>query len=68
METGLILIFAIFVIGVVTGVPVAFVLGIAALAGFMWEGLNPAVVFQQMTSGMSIFSLLAIPSSSSRAS
>ena len=61
MELGLLLIFAIFVLGVVAGVPVAFVLGIAALAGFLWEGINPAVAFQQMASGMSIFSLLAIP-------
>lgn len=61
MEFGLFLIFAIFVIGIIAGVPVAFVLGIAALVGFLYEGLNPAVAFQQMTSGMSIFSLLAIP-------
>ena len=46
---------------VVAGVPVAFCLGIAAAAGFLYEGLNPAVVFQQMASGMSIFALLAIP-------
>jgi tripartite ATP-independent transporter DctM subunit len=40
---------------------VAFCLGIAAVVGFIYEGLNPAVAFQQMASGMSIFSLLAIP-------
>lgn len=61
MEFGLILILAVFLLGIVAGVPVAFTLGIAALAGFFWEGLNPAVAFQQMASGMSIFSLLAIP-------
>ncbi len=61
METGLLLIFAVFGIGIIAGVPVAFCLGIAAVAGFLWEGLNPAVAFQQMASGMSIFSLLAIP-------
>ncbi|NKE45057.1 TRAP transporter large permease [Roseomonas frigidaquae] len=61
MEFGLFLIFGIFVLGVVSGVPVAFVLGIAALAGFLYEGINPAVAFQQMASGMSIFALLAIP-------
>ncbi len=61
MEPGLVLIFAIFVLGVLAGVPVAFVLGIAAVAGFVYEGINPAVAFQQMTAGMSIFSLLAIP-------
>ena len=61
MEFGLVLIIAVFVLGVVAGVPVAFTLGIAALAGFLWEGLNPAVAFQQMAAGMSVFSLLAIP-------
>ena len=61
MEFGLVLIFAIFFLGVIAGVPVAFVLGIAAVAGFLYEGLNPAVAFQQMASGMSIFALLAIP-------
>lgn len=61
MEFGLLLIFGIFVLGVVAGVPVAFVLGISALAGFWYEGINPAVAFQQMASGMSIFALLAIP-------
>ncbi|MBU8536499.1 TRAP transporter large permease [Falsiroseomonas tokyonensis] len=61
MEFGLLLIFGIFFLGVIAGVPVAFVLGISALAGFLYEGINPAVAFQQMASGMSIFALLAIP-------
>jgi tripartite ATP-independent transporter DctM subunit len=61
LETGLIIIFGIFFLGIVSGMPVAFTLGVAALVGFMWEGLNPAVAFQQMAAGMSIFSLLAIP-------
>ena len=61
MEPGLIILFAIFVVGVMAGVPVAFVLGIAAIVGFIYEGINPAVAFQQMTAGMSMFSLLAIP-------
>ena len=61
MEPGLLLIFVVFGLGVIAGVPVAFCLGIAAVAGFIFEGLNPAVVFQQMASGMSIFALLAIP-------
>jgi tripartite ATP-independent transporter DctM subunit len=61
VEFGLLLIFGIFILGVLAGVPVAFVLGIAALAGFLYEGINPAVAFQQMSAGMSIFALLAIP-------
>nr|WP_280845045.1 TRAP transporter large permease [Neoroseomonas nitratireducens] len=55
------MIFVVFGVLVMAGVPVAFCLGIAAAAGFIYEGLNPAVVFQQMASGMSIFALLAIP-------
>jgi tripartite ATP-independent transporter DctM subunit len=61
VEPGLFLIFGVFALCLMAGVPVAFCLGIAAVAGFLWEGLNPAVAFQQMASGMSIFSLLAIP-------
>jgi tripartite ATP-independent transporter DctM subunit len=61
VEFGLLLIFLVFGGLVVAGVPVAFCLGIAAAVGFIYEGLNPAVVFQQMASGMSIFALLAIP-------
>ncbi len=61
MDIGLLIIFAVFGVGVVVGLPVSFCLGVAALVGFIWEGINPAVAFQQMTAGMSIFSLLAIP-------
>ena len=43
------------------GVPVAFAIGLSALCTVLWEGLPLAVVFQRMTSGMNIFSFLAIP-------
>ncbi len=43
------------------GVPVAFSIGLSALATLLWEGLPLAVGFQQMTSGMNVFSFLAIP-------
>ncbi|MEQ6435385.1 TRAP transporter large permease [Comamonas sp. w2-DMI] len=43
------------------GVPVAFSIGLSALATLLYEGLPLEVGFQQMTSGMSIFSFLAIP-------
>lgn len=61
MEPGLVLIFSAFGLGVVAGLPVAFALGIAAVLGFWYEDINPAVAFQQMAAGMSLFSLLAIP-------
>jgi tripartite ATP-independent transporter DctM subunit len=43
------------------GVPVAISIGLSALATLLYEGLPLEVGFQQMTSGMSIFSFLAIP-------
>src|SRR5206468_4060506 len=45
----------------VIGVPVAFSIGLSALATILYEGLPMAVIFQQMTSGMNAFSFLAIP-------
>ena len=41
--------------------PVAFSIGLSAVATILYEGLPLAVVFQRMTSGMNIFSFLAIP-------
>ena len=43
------------------GVPVAFSIGLASLATILYEGLPLAVGFQQMASGMNVFSFLAIP-------
>ena len=45
----------------VLGVPVAFAIGLSAVATFLYEGLPLAIVFQRMASGMNIFSFLAIP-------
>ncbi len=45
----------------ILGVPVAFAIGLSALCSILYEGLPVAVVFQQMMSGMNIFSFLAIP-------
>ena len=45
----------------ILGVPVAFSIGLSALATLLYEGLPLAVGFQQMTSGMNAFSFLAIP-------
>lgn len=45
----------------ILGVPVAFSIGLAALMTILYEGLPMAVIFQQMTSGMNVFSFLAIP-------
>ncbi len=50
-----------FLICLLIGVPVAFAIGLAAIATILYEGLPVAVLFQQMMSGMNIFSFLAIP-------
>jgi tripartite ATP-independent transporter DctM subunit len=41
--------------------PVAFALGLASVAGFLYEGLPLFIGFQRVLSGVSVFSLLAIP-------
>lgn len=58
---GLIILFGIFFLGLVAGAPVAFAVGLAAVATFMYEGLPLFVAFQRILSGISVFSLLAIP-------
>ncbi|MEO8485093.1 MAG: TRAP transporter large permease [Betaproteobacteria bacterium] len=45
----------------ILGVPVAFAIGLAAVATILYEGLPVAVVFQRMSAGMNVFSFLAIP-------
>ncbi len=58
---GLFLLFGTFFATMAAGVPVAFALGIATVAGFLYEGLPLFVAFQRVLSGVSVFSLLAIP-------
>ncbi len=45
----------------VMGVPVAFCLGLSSLATVLYMGIPPVVVFQQMSTGMNAFAMLAIP-------
>jgi len=45
----------------VLGVPVAFAIGLSSICTILYEGLPLAVLFQQMMSGMNVFSFLAIP-------
>ena len=58
---GLILLFGVFFFSLIAGVPVAFALGIATVLTFAYEGLPLFVAFQRIMSGISVFSLLAIP-------
>ena len=45
----------------VIGVPVAFALGISAIAAFWYEGLPLMIGFQRIVSGINVFALMAIP-------
>lgn len=58
---GLLLLLGLFGLCVAIGVPVAFALAVAAIATFAYEGLPLLIGFKRIVSGVSIFSLLAIP-------
>ncbi|SMF76012.1 TRAP transporter, DctM subunit [Tistlia consotensis] len=58
---GLALLLGVFALSVAIGIPVAFALGVAAVATFAHEGLPLLIAFQRILSGISVFSLLAIP-------
>ncbi|WGW05953.1 TRAP transporter large permease [Tropicibacter oceani] len=58
---GLLVLLGLFGLCVVIGVPVAFALGISALAAFAYEGLPLMIGFQRIISGINVFSLMAIP-------
>jgi hypothetical protein len=57
----LLILFGTFVGLLLIGTPIAFCLGIASLAAVVYMGLPPLIVFQRMNSGVSSFSLMAIP-------
>jgi tripartite ATP-independent transporter DctM subunit len=55
------ILFGAFTTLMIIGTPIAFCLGVASFATVLYMGLPPLVVFQRLNSGMSVFSLLAIP-------
>lgn len=55
------ILFGVFTLLMLIGTPIAFCLGIASFATMLYIGRPPEVVFQQLNSGMSVFSMLAIP-------
>jgi tripartite ATP-independent transporter DctM subunit len=56
-----ILLFGVFTVLMVVGTPIGFCLGIASFATIAYIGRPPVVVFQQLNSGVSAFTLMAIP-------
>jgi tripartite ATP-independent transporter DctM subunit len=57
----ILILFGVFTLLMLIGTPIAFCLGVASFATVLYLGLPPLVVFQRLNSGMSVFSLLAIP-------
>ena len=55
------ILFIIFVLGLVLGVPVAITLGLSSLGYILFSGLPPVVMPQKMYAGMDVFVLLSIP-------
>jgi tripartite ATP-independent transporter DctM subunit len=58
---GLAILLGVFGVSVIFGVPVAFAMGISAAAAFWYEGFPLLMTFQRTISGVTTFSLLAIP-------
>ncbi len=58
---GILVLLGVFALCVVIGAPVAFALGISALAAFWFEGLPLMIGFQRIISGINVFALMAIP-------
>jgi tripartite ATP-independent transporter DctM subunit len=55
------ILFAVFIGGLIVGIPVAITLGISSLAYILVAGLPPVVMPQKMYAGMDVFVLLSIP-------
>ncbi|EPX81819.1 TRAP transporter large permease [Litoreibacter arenae] len=58
---GLTILIAVFVIGLVIGLPVAITLGVSSLCYLLVMGIPPVVMPQKMYAGMDVFVLLSIP-------
>jgi tripartite ATP-independent transporter DctM subunit len=58
---GMLILFSLFFFFLATGVPIAYALGVASLTTFLFEGISPAIAFQRVISGLSIYSLIAVP-------
>jgi tripartite ATP-independent transporter DctM subunit len=57
----LVILFGVFTFLMLIGTPIAFCLGLSSLATVVYLGLPPLVVFQRVSAGVSIFTLMAIP-------
>ncbi|MCO6384832.1 MAG: TRAP transporter large permease [Vannielia sp.] len=58
---GIFVLLGMFALCVAIGAPVAFALGISAIAAFWFEGLPLMIGYQRIIAGINVFSLMAIP-------
>jgi tripartite ATP-independent transporter DctM subunit len=58
---GLTILIAVFIVGLVIGLPVAVTLGVSSLSYLLVVGIPPVVMPQKMYAGMDVFVLLSIP-------
>src|SRR6201997_4578330 len=58
---GILIVLATLFLCFADGMPIAYGLGLAALAGAWWTGIPPAAVMLQISSGVSKFAMLTIP-------
>ncbi|MDE0851981.1 TRAP transporter large permease [Yoonia sp.] len=58
---GLMILVAVFIVGLVIGLPVAVTLGVSSLSYLLAMGIPPVVMPQKMYAGMDVFVLLSIP-------
>ena len=58
---GLAILFGIFVLGLIIGIPVAITLGLSSMAYLLYAGIPLVVIPQKMYAGMDVFVLLCIP-------
>lgn len=58
---GIILLLGTFLVMIFLRFPIAYAVGLASLVCIIQQGLNPAVITQQMVNGISSFSLMAVP-------
>jgi len=56
-----ILIIAVFIIALVVGVPIVFVLGLSCLTYFLVKGMSVVMIVQRMFVGLDVFVIMAIP-------
>jgi tripartite ATP-independent transporter DctM subunit len=55
------ILFSVFILGLILGIPIAITLGLSSLSYILYAGIPPVVMPQKMYAGMDVFVLLSIP-------